>query len=303
MKHLVRLTLSPLNTAPDPQITLTEMQRILTEIASGSAPTSALPWQEIEELATSDSESLGGSAAPAEAAGGQLKPLVEEKATSPSAAAPNAAETSASVEASGVQSLEPLAPAPAAAAPVPAVPPPAVPGVMPPPPAPAAPAPAAVPSGLPAARVAEPPSAPVAPGPYEPPVIGDMPVVRQPKMPPLPLNHFPRLEPTALRDYISQYQSTDFQLQFRDLGYVYPSDVPGVPPVVNDTPAGTFTAPVLKGAAAESYFVEEEKRQPKPSFEGVKTRVYSTWRKVEMDKQVQQTYRKALSEASVSYSF
>lgn len=295
MKRLVKLTLTPVNTAPDPALTLTEMQRVMGQIASGQSPTPAgsVPWQEIQDLATT--ETLGGGPSLAPVTGGELKPLAEESVSSDTQTSKPLAEEKPLV----LDALPPVQPsAPAAPAPAPAQV--AAPAGAPAPAQPAGPPPALSAEGP---KPAGTPLPKLPPGPYEPPVMGDVPVFRQPKVPPLPLDTFKHIEPTAVRDYVTAYPATDFSLAFRDLGYVYPTDVPGVPVIANDVEVGGYTPPALVGTAAESYFVEDAKRLPKPTFECVKARVYAIYRKVEVDKKVQEAYRKGVKEASILYSF
>lgn len=131
-------------------------------------------------------------------------------------------------------------------------------------------------------------------------LIGDP---RPTKVPPLPLPPFDRVEPSLFRDLVPQYKSSDFILKYEDLGFVYVEDIPGAPKSVDLVPVGGFSKPQVNGLTATSYFIEDARGIPKPPFDSIKTQVYSTYRQLTVEKQLQAEYNEAIREARIKYTF
>lgn len=126
---------------------------------------------------------------------------------------------------------------------------------------------------------------------------------RRPPVPPLPLGYFPKIQPTVMREKVRNYKALDYILRFDDFGFVYVADRRDIPPSVAALPVGSFSKPKLVNGSAVSYYVEDERRLPKPSFEEIKSRVYATYRRVTVDRQMQSEMKRGLEKADITFTF
>ncbi|PKO19574.1 hypothetical protein CVU37_02490 [candidate division BRC1 bacterium HGW-BRC1-1] len=122
-------------------------------------------------------------------------------------------------------------------------------------------------------------------------------------IPILPLGYFPKIGPTVMREKVAAYKSSDFVLNYQDLGFVYLEDVPGLPASVDKVPVGDFSKPILEGNSAVSWYVEDARKLPKPAFEEIIPQVYTTYRTITVGKKTARTYDEQLKKANVRFSF
>ena len=119
------------------------------------------------------------------------------------------------------------------------------------------------------------------------------------KMPPV---HARTITPTRLREVVANYRSADWQLAYRDLGYVYVEDMPELPPELSQTPTGSYLPPKYKDGRAVTYVVEDTKRFPKPSFNEIEAYAYYVWQEVQVEKKFREIREKELSGAELKLS-
>jgi hypothetical protein len=108
---------------------------------------------------------------------------------------------------------------------------------------------------------------------------------------------------TEIQSIIGNYASSDWLLTMDDLGFVYVEDLPGVPRKVEKVPVGAFTRPLVRGASAVSWYIEEARTVEKQPFEEIKTHAYDVYRTTQIDKAVSHTYNSELEKADVEYKF
>ena len=122
-------------------------------------------------------------------------------------------------------------------------------------------------------------------------------------VPMLPLAHFPKIEPTRMREKVAAFKSSDFVMSYADLGFVYLEDMTDIPAGVDRVPVGGHSAPVVDGGSAVCWFVEDARTLPKPPFEEIRTHVYSAYRTVEVGRKMARTYADTVAKARIRYSF
>jgi parvulin-like peptidyl-prolyl isomerase len=118
-----------------------------------------------------------------------------------------------------------------------------------------------------------------------------------------PTIHSRRISPTRLREIVQSYHSSDWQLSYRDLGYVYVEDHPELPPEVAGLAVGDYLPPKFSDGKAVTYCVEDAKRPPTPTFAEIESYAYRVWRDVEIDRKLESLRRKELEKARVDYQF
>ncbi len=120
---------------------------------------------------------------------------------------------------------------------------------------------------------------------------------------PTPPIHNRRITPTRLREIVKNYRSADWQIAYRDLGFIYVEDRPELPAELEKLSAGTYTAPVFESGRAVTYLVEEERHAPKPSFSEIESYVYRAWREVELDRKLKEIQRRELQKSALEFKF
>jgi hypothetical protein len=126
---------------------------------------------------------------------------------------------------------------------------------------------------------------------------------RRPLVPPLPLGYFPKIQPSVMRDKVLNYKAVDYILRFDDFGFVYVADRKDIPASVQSLPVGAYSEPKLRNGSAVCYYVEDERRLPKPAFEDIKSRVYSTYRRVTVERQMYEDMQRAVAKAGLEFTF
>lgn len=112
-----------------------------------------------------------------------------------------------------------------------------------------------------------------------------------------------RLSPTNLREVVANYRSADWQLAYRDLGFVYVEDHPELPAEVEKLSKGSYLPPRYVGGRAVTYVVEDERRPSKPSFKEIESYAYRVWREVELDRRLKAVRSRELTKAQTVYRF
>lgn len=112
-----------------------------------------------------------------------------------------------------------------------------------------------------------------------------------------------RISPTSLRELVANYRSGDWQLAYRDLGFIYVEDHPDIPAEVEKLSKGSYLPPRYVGGRAVTYVVEDERRPSKPSFKETESYAYRVWREVELDRQLKLVKNRELSKAQPAYRF
>jgi PPIC-type PPIASE domain len=114
--------------------------------------------------------------------------------------------------------------------------------------------------------------------------------------------YYKRFSPSEFREIVKSYSSSEFVMRYDDLGFLYVEDRADIPKAINHVPSGAYSSPKAAGTTAVAYYVEEERRLPKPRFDEIKTRVYSTYRDTEVDKKLQQVFKGAVQSSRVQFS-
>ncbi|MEI7635301.1 MAG: peptidylprolyl isomerase [bacterium] len=122
-------------------------------------------------------------------------------------------------------------------------------------------------------------------------------------VPPLPLNAFSRIKPSELRGRVLNYKNPDFTLSYVDLGFVHIEDRPEMPKSMDQIPVGGLSKPFMLGPSAVACYIEDNRTMPKPAFDQIKNRVYSTYRFVETGKKLQRAFKDEVGKANIRYAF
>ncbi len=296
MKRVIEVTLTPLTTAPSPDQTVAELERALAE--GGGESISPLVPSEPEAIIPDVAEITGKTSASVERseeepkhASGPTSPGAGESVTTSSDSLTTSTEhsTRATTESGGGAGPDK----------------PAAGGIVP-----------RSPRSESATKVYEPVSAdtgavlsrpdtwvsPIAsrdeePSGIEPAVKGRAKQIKPPV-------HARRITPTQLRDVVKNYRSADWQLAYRDLGFIYVEDHPELPrKQLAKIPVGQYLAPRFENGRAITYVIEDSRRPLKPPFEQIEANVYRVWREVEIEKKLDQVRKAELGKAAVNYRF
>ncbi|MGC8840062.1 MAG: peptidylprolyl isomerase [Candidatus Sumerlaeaceae bacterium] len=129
------------------------------------------------------------------------------------------------------------------------------------------------------------------------------PTTRQLAGMPKPPVHNRTITPSHLREVVKNYRSADWQLAYRDLGFVYISDHPELPAELEKVPKGSYLPPKVENGRAVTYVVEDEQRARKPSFGEIEAYAYRAWREVELDRRLKALKQRELDNAKLEYKF
>lgn len=111
------------------------------------------------------------------------------------------------------------------------------------------------------------------------------------------------ISPTQLREVVQNYRSSDWQLAYRDLGFIYVEDHPEIPATVDKLGKGDYLPPKFENGRAITYVVEDVRRPSKPSFEEIESYAYRVWREVELERRLNAIRARELGKANTNYSF
>lgn len=112
-----------------------------------------------------------------------------------------------------------------------------------------------------------------------------------------------RMDATEIQKVVGQYASSDWLLKMDDLGFVYVPDLADAPARLEKVPVGAFSRPLVREQSAVSWYIEEARTLPKPSFEEIKTQAYDVYRNVQLDKVTAEKYNSELGKAGIQYKF
>lgn len=282
MKRIVEVTLTPLNTAPLPEQSIAELERALAE-GGGEAPSPLVPKDpsavipDLGDLTTTTQGTSSSSDVNAEMAlpsADRVTSAVEETTEPLGSGAARGNETTATMPRGGAGPNQPAA------------------GGL------RRPARDAQPSPLPASGT----------------WVGPLGFVEEvstecssPAKAPWPVARPPvrarRISPTRLREVVQNYRSSDWQLAYRDLGFLYLEDHPELPRALDTLEVGAYLPPKYENGRAITYCVEEARRPPKPTFEEIEPYAYRVWREVQVDKKLRALRQRELEKAQLQYTF